>query len=207
MSDRWCRFGAAGEIVRAAGPLPYFYNDANGDVVESRAVPVERLLADGWKPVVVLGRPFDPEVEQEIAPEFEVSGGVPIERRRFRPRPDAMERMIARIEREFEGLRLDENDQYVGKRRLYDLKLAEARAYQADPGGDYPLLVASLGIHGDTLAEVAALVIAKDAELNARIVATEVNRLQALASVRSAPTVEDAIQAFYTTYPPPEDPA
>lgn len=113
----------------------------------------------------------------------------------------------AQIDADAEAERLKYITPGAGQAMAYLQKAMEATAYlgETDPDpADYPLLAAEVGITGDTIADVAAVV---DAHYQAwRVIgaAIEQARLGGKAAVDAAETVEDA-QAAYdaVTWPDP----
>lgn len=105
----------------------------------------------------------------------------------------------AQIDADAEAQRLKYITPGAGQSMAYLQKAMEATAYLAatDPDpADYPLLAAEVGITGDTIADVAAVV---DAHYQAwRVIgaAIEQARLGAKAAVDAAETVEDAQAAY-----------
>jgi adenine/guanine phosphoribosyltransferase-like PRPP-binding protein len=86
----------------------------------------------------------------------------------------------------------------------YERKLAEAEALVRDPAPaprDYPFLVADVGITGDTLAGVAALVRQRAAEWTRHAVAIEAARLAAKQRIQDAASPRDLREAARVSWP------
>lgn len=112
---------------------------------------------------------------------------------------EAKARLKARIDADAEAERLKYITPGSGQAMAYLQKAMEATAYLAatDPDpANYPLLAAEVGITGDTIGDVAAVV---DAHYQAwRVIgaAIEQARLGGKAAVDTAKTVEDAQAAY-----------
>lgn len=120
---------------------------------------------------------------------------------------EAKARLKAQVDADAETERLKYITPGSGQAMAYLQKAMEATAYLAatDPDpADYPLLVAEVGITGDTIADVAAIVDGQYQAWRAIGAAIEQTRLGAKADVDAAATVEDA-QAAYdaVTWPDP----
>lgn len=89
---------------------------------------------------------------------------------------------------------------------LYLLKREEARACAVDPSPTpeaYPLLAAELGLTGETLAEVATVVLALAAAWITVAATIERTRLLAHVAITAAPTVEAVWTAAEVSFPKP----
>jgi len=104
-------------------------------------------------------------------------------------------RLGASIDEQAEGLRLKYLTPGVGQSMIYERKAREAHAFLADPAPDpanYPVLAASIGIEGNTLADVAALVVARETQWAAIGAQIENVRLRAKAGIAVATTIAAA---------------
>lgn len=81
-----------------------------------------------------------------------------------------------------------------GQAMVYQVKQAEAHAWQANPSGTYPHLSAEIGITGATLAEVAQTVLAMEAGWTHVSAVIEGTRLAAKAVVRACTTSAEVEQ-------------
>ena len=93
---------------------------------------------------------------------------------------------IAEIDRQAEAARLRFITDGAGQAAVYLAKSNEADRYALDgspDAGDYPLMAASIGIEGETLADVVAIVVATRAGWLTAAAAIEAARLGAKAAV------------------------
>lgn len=104
-----------------------------------------------------------------------------------------------RIDAGAEEIRSDFITAGSGQAMIYREKLLQARACKNDPSplpNNYPLLAVSIGIEGNTITDVANVVInanSKWISINAKI---EASRLAAKQSVNNAATVDVAVSIF-----------
>ena len=105
--------------------------------------------------------------------------------------------LSADIDRKAERERLKYITAGDGQALEYAYVVAEARAFQLDPGGDYPMLAASVAAgEAKTIGDVAALVLAKNTlwvKLGADI---RQRRLAAKRGIEAAGNVKDAFDAY-----------
>ncbi len=107
--------------------------------------------------------------------------------------------LTSRIDAVAEGIRAKYLTPGSGQAFTYLQKLAEARAYLAAAkpvDSDYPLLNASLGIEGATIADVAAMVTKIAALWTVIAAAIETARLGGKAAIGASLDVEAALAAF-----------
>lgn len=142
----------------------YGWYPVEGQADETESETAYRLDGDVVRPVIT-ARPAD-ELAVILASKKEMA--------------------LSLIDQQAEAIR----QQYItageGQSLAYSRKLEEATAYQSDQTGDYPYLTAELGLTGDTLAEVAAAIIAKDAAWTTISAAIERKRLTYKAAIRAA---------------------
>lgn len=111
----------------------------------------------------------------------------------------------ARIDREAEAERLKYITGGAGQAMTYQRKLEEARAAAAEQepdAEDYPLLAASVGIDGATVAAVAQVVIQMDAAWTVVGAAIEAARLGAKKAIDDAED-ESAVRGVQPVWPQP----
>jgi hypothetical protein len=107
--------------------------------------------------------------------------------------------LCRQIDEQAEVIRLRYLTPGAGQAFVYVLKGQEASAAVADPAPTqdrYPLLSASLGIDGDTLAEVATTVLSAAATSTGILVYVEFARLAAKRAITAAATTAEALAAF-----------
>jgi hypothetical protein len=96
----------------------------------------------------------------------------------------------------------------AGQAAVYRAKADEARTFltTSDPSPEgFPLLAASVGVEGDTLASVAGLVNAREADWLKIAATIERERLGAKRAIRTATTIEQATAARdAVTWPTPD---
>lgn len=73
----------------------------------------------------------------------------------------------------------------------YARKVEEAKAFLDDPDSDYPMLSASVGIDGETIEQVAQIVLNLDYQWSIIGAQIEAVRLAAKAEVNAAETVDE----------------
>ena len=112
------------------------------------------------------------------------------------------EAIKAEIDRQAEEVRLQFVTPGAGQALVYQQKLYEAQTLEPpfDPE-DYPMLAAELGITGETLEEVAGVVLAIANQWKAMAAAIETARLGAKKAVDDATTLEELDAAASVTWP------
>lgn len=120
--------------------------------------------------------------------------------RNWTPRPLAVVKaaLIDDIDAQAENLLQARITPGFGQTMMYVQKLQQARAVLQDANplpGNYPLVAASLGVEGATLADVASVVVTAAQQWMVGAAQIERARLQAKANIRSAQTVVAAVAA------------
>lgn len=98
---------------------------------------------------------------------------------------------LTSIDNQAEQERLAHITPGVGQSMTYARKVEEAKAFTSDPDGDYPMLSASVGIDGDSLEQVAQIVLNLDYQWSLIGSHIETVRLAAKRDVNEAKTVSE----------------
>lgn len=104
---------------------------------------------------------------------------------------DAISDALIEIDSQAEQQRLIHITPGVGQSMTYARKVEEAKAFIADPEGDYPMLSASVGIDGDSLEQVAQIILNLDYQWSLIGAHIESVRLAAKAGINAAKTVSE----------------
>jgi len=177
-------------------PVPVLRGEQT--VMEPTRIPyrmIENMTAErraelGIVPIIIDPTPDTSEVEYTQSGPTKIDGQWRITYETSPKDPAPYVAMLRTdIDNAAEGARSAFITQGAGQALTYQRKLEEARAYQNNPAGDFPLLSASVGPDGANLAEVAATVIATSAAWSQLAAAIEAIRLHGKMRVGQGATI------------------
>jgi hypothetical protein len=201
-----------GQWKSEPGPMPHYWTDANGNVINLAALTPNQRAGVAWRQVEhVNWREIDEEIEEIVGFEKSLDGNTPIVTWSYRLLPGARAVMIRKTDEKAEEYRRAWITASPGQVMEYDEAFREAQAAivmnEDIPAGMFPFLEADIGVtdYGDrkveNVREAAQVVLAARniwAQAGAMI---RTVRLARKAAITGASTDAQAFAIYSTAWP------